>query len=507
MQQHFPSAPLSSSDAASIILLALATFLLVAQLLLGTDPYFAAAVYGTFIVTIGTLRSIGFGSVAGILLSYLVFSYLVVSQLLKTLYAQPGDSNLGAPDTTITVLMLGIIAICVAAVLVSKLLGKRRIISFYLPEATLKNIRNLSFALGLSILLISIHGSDSGSVDPGGFTASVRQFGAIIFLSVIAETWRVLSASEGRRSVSAWLIVVMTGLIVFGFLYNSKKAVADPFVCYLIGSIAYRRYVSRRQLAVAAGALLVGVLVIYPVVHLSRSEREASGRISLALAGKYIDRVLLDPESVYEQWHAEERAPDMSLYALGLDYLGTFDDLLGRFVLIANTDVIVGAVDQDGPYGPDLLRYSFEQTVPTLLDPNKPREDTGDLLTWHYGLREWGLVGYPTIGVFAPSYAALGWAGVAIMPFVLVLVFLFEVQLTGTSGGGNFLGAYFLFEYFHEFAGNDITGFIAADMRNIPIEYAIFLAIVYVSDLILARRLQQAGERRPMLGMSDRRTS
>lgn len=90
------------------VLFGLATLLFAAQLVLGTAVEFAMAVYLTLLVVIVTLRNIGYGSVAGVMIVVMVSSYLVICQFLKVWLFQAADTNLRAPDTTIFVLLIGI---------------------------------------------------------------------------------------------------------------------------------------------------------------------------------------------------------------------------------------------------------------------------------------------------------------------------------------------------------------------------------------------------------------
>src|SRR5271169_5878747 len=80
-------------------LLAGAILLLVCQLLMGTSIYFAAGVFLTLLMVIFTWRLVGFGSIAGLLIAVIAFNFLVVSQIAKTIYGQPGETNISAPET------------------------------------------------------------------------------------------------------------------------------------------------------------------------------------------------------------------------------------------------------------------------------------------------------------------------------------------------------------------------------------------------------------------------
>lgn len=478
------------------ILISSATLLLVGQILVGTSIYFACTVYITLVVVLVTLRLIGLSTIAGILIAYLAFRYLVVSQIVKTLLGQPGDSNLGAPDTTITILLIGICSLCAAALLVRLLMGERKFISVSPSPEVLAHVRNISFGFGgLFLLVIVVTGTtQSAAGEVGGIRAVASQFANIIFLAVLAETWRVLTISQGKRSISSMLLTMLCLLTIMGFVFNSKKGMADALLMYLIASASYRRHLTRAQVGVVICAFIGGITIAYPSVQMLRSQRGTSSVVSFQLAEDFFYRVLTEPQSVVAEWESLESTPDLSLYAEGIKYLGSHDALLERFMLIANTDVIVAAVNQDGPYGMKLVTMGLDMMLPTFLDPDKPRDDTGDVLAWHYGLREWGLFGYPTVGMFADSYAALKWAGVTIFPFFIGLIFFIEIQIPGRWIRGNFIGAYFVFEHFHLFGENTIAALDATIIRNVPTDYIFIFAMFYVADLLIDHRLRRAKE-------------
>jgi hypothetical protein len=231
--------------------------------------------------------------------------------------------------------------------------------------------------------------------------------------------------------------------------------------------------------------------VLYPAVQLLRAERGPTGLSSETL-GEFVETTVLDPMVFYQRFQQVQAAiPQSDLYTQALAYLGTYDELTGRFLLIANTDVVVNAVNTDGPYGIELLTMGLEQIVPTFLYPGKPREDVADIVTWYYGLRDWYVVGAPTTGIFADSYACAEWTGVVAFPFLLIMVYFFEVQLAGGKIFGNFLTTFFLFNALHPFPEMTADSFAYAIIRTIPIYYALILGCIFIADMLAGKRVRQ----------------
>ncbi|HVB81193.1 MAG TPA: hypothetical protein VNE82_14740 [Candidatus Binataceae bacterium] len=463
--------------------------LLIAQLAVGTSVYFAAGVFVTLMIVVFTWRFLGIGNVAGLLIAVMATNYLVVSQILKTLYGQPGDSNLGAPDTTILVLLVGFSATCAAAILVTTLIGKRRVIAVDPSPTVLLYLRNITLGIGLVFVIynrIADSGTD-GSAQYGGFYAISHQFSGIIALPILAETWRLLMLSKGQRSLSVFNIALMIAIAVFGFISNTKEGTIAPFVLYLATTVAYRCYVTRGQIITAIAGAIVFVFLLYPAVQIMRSDRTATG-ITAETATEFVETTLSDPLAFFRRFQQFQAViPPNDLFTQSLAYLGTYDELTGRFLLIANADVVVNAVNADGPFGIGLWTMGIEQAVPTVLYPDKPRDDTSDIVTWYYGLRDWHVVGSPAIGLFAESYAIAELPGVVFLSFILMAIFFFELELTGTTIVRNFLATFFFFNFLHAFSEQSADGIAFQILRNIPIYYAIILGAVFLADVFAGR--------------------
>lgn len=468
--------------------LGLALLFMAVQLYLATPGYFAAGVFATFLTVILTLRHIGFASIAGILILFQFFCQIGYSQIAKILNGAPGQSNLQTPITTIEITLVGTAGFCAAALLVHRILKGHRVLALTPSVERLAYVRNITFPIGMFFLFYAwaFGASENGERDYGGLVGISNQYSYIVYLAVLAETWRTLRFSEGRASVSRMLLFILAMLELRGFMQNSKLTMAAPVLMYFIASISYRRRATRPQLLAMFAAICLGVFIVYPMVQVSRSMIGATG-LSVEAAGEFLNRMMENPESVFEEFQEmrEENAEDTSEFTAGLGYLGRADDLETRFVMIATTDMIAHAAENQGYYGWGLVTEGFESAMPTFLYPDKPRIDTADELVWYYNLRPCCDPAYPTIGYFADSFAALGWPGVVVIPFLCGLVFFFLVQIGGTTLTGNFIGIYLLLkDFFFIGEGGNIAWFIIETIRNIPLDIVAIFAIFYAASLL-----------------------
>ncbi|PKU24462.1 hypothetical protein [Telmatospirillum siberiense] len=490
----------SGNIVAALIIASMLLF--VVQIFDGTSLYFAFMVFVTFVVTILTLSYIGFTSVAGILISFLVFTYLTYSQIAKAILDQPADSNLLSPDITIAVLFVGITSVCMAAAFVSFLLRGRKVISIEPSTDTLGAVRNISFVIGLAVTAVNLYysKSESGDVQYGGLVGITRNFSYIIYLSLVAETWRVLTSTGGQKSMSHSLNLILLVMVFLGFIANSKQGVAAPVLVYFITSMAYRRRMTRTQIISLFAALFIGITFVYPAVNMMRAGRGQGSATGLTAGqvSEFMIRAISDPADFFKQWDEERTYEfDTALFTQGLAYLGRYSETSSRFMLIANTDVIVNSVVTLGPYGWTSVTDGFALLLPTSLYPDKPRIGSADLITWHYGLRTWGLEGFPTIGLFADCFAALEWPGVIFVPFLCSLLFLLEIQLFGVRLSGNFLAVYFTFREFFFFGGGGsvISSMILENIRQIPLEILMIIAIFNIADMLTVRRARLSAKK------------
>jgi hypothetical protein len=471
-----------------------------AQLWLGTPVYFAAGVFGTFMIVILTLRRVGFASIAGILIFFQFFCQIGYSQVAKIISGAPGQSNLQTPVTTIEIILVGTAAFCTAALLVQAKLKNHRILALNPSVERLAHVRNITFPLGMFFLIYAwaFGASEDGERDYGGLVGICNQYSYIVYLSVLAETWRVLRMSDGRISVSRSLIFILAILEIRGFIQNGKLPMAAPVLMYFIASISYRGYATRVQLWAMVGAACIGVFIVYPMVQVSRSMVGATG-LSVEAASEFLNRMLEHPDSVFEEFEEMrgETGEDASDFTAGLSYLGRADDLETRFVIISTTDMIAHAVEKQGLYGWGLVTEGFEAAMPTFLYADKPRMDTGDELVWFYNLRPCCDPAYPTIGYFADSFAAFGWIGVVIIPFLCGLIFFAEVQIGGAMLQGNFIGIYLVLkDIFFVGEGGNIAWFIIETIRNIPLDIVAIFAIFYAASSMGRARASAPGARR-----------
>lgn len=505
------SSPSANRADLGYFLAALASLLLmICELIAGTSFYFALCVFLSIIALIVTLRLIGIGSVAGILIASLEFRHLIFSQIMRTWSAQPADGDLLAPNTTITVILFGTVAICAAALLAHALIGRRKIIAARCPPERLRLARNLSLGFGLLFALLHAYfqrSTDGGGPQYGFLNGLASIMGNLVYFAVYLETWRVLERSNGVRSTSTTLYWMLGPLTVWGFYANSKLGVALPFTSYLLAAMVYRQRITKNQTLAVAAVVVGGLMLVGPGVEILRTERDPmTGYLTTKQVLDFAERMVTDPESIRQEWTTlkEIQASGDSLFNTE-HYLGN-SNILERFAFISVTDTIVNAVNEDGPYGWGLVTDGFELIFPSFLNPDKPRVWTGDLMTWHYGLRSWGVTGNIATGIFADSYALAEWPGAFLAPFVLVFLFLLGAQSGGTSLRGNFIGAYFVVAYFHAFTEQGVEGLITIIFREVPTILVFLVGIFSLAEGIATRRGRAAiaGRRSLVPALQDR---
>jgi hypothetical protein len=460
--------------------------LFICELLIGTDLSFAVQIALTLLAATLTIRVLGPASISGLMIGFMMFTYVGFSQIAKTVLGQPAQTNLAAPDTTVSVILIGTLSICAGALLVDRFLRGRRLLEYRFTTDQLVGLRNLSFIVGGISTAINYQqaGADFTDASYGGIGAIANEFSFFTYLALMADCWAVLTRSDGRRSTSPTVLLQIGALTVYGILSNSKQGTALALVAYLIASIAYRRRVTKWQILVTAASAIVGVIVIYPATQLIRGRASVNHSVA-GSADDLLQQFVADPASVMREWDLYRSVPieQMSVHEQGLFYLGSIDDLVGRFLLIANTDVIVDAVNEKGPYGLDLVTHGFLMAMPTLLLPDKPRINTCDLITWFYGIRpEMDEPSNPTIGIFADCYAAALWPGVVIFPFLMMLIFLPTVQIYGRNISGNLIAAFLFLKYMHIFVEVQLEGYVGYSIRSLPFDAAKIYILIYVAN-------------------------
>jgi hypothetical protein len=416
----------------------------------------------------------GAGNLGGWVAIFYSAGNILVALYAKTILGQPIDSNLAAPVDSFLAVAITATAILASLALVTKISVGRAVLKNSTDATFLARLSWSCFVLGATFWLVNRWTLGPSGSGFGGVTL----FRDLLLMAVIARTAMILQLTEDERSIDGLLVLIIGASAVLGLVDNSKTVAALPVVSYFATVIFFRGGFPISAIAPAAGAALIFVVIVAPVVHGLR----ALGQQSLGLS----DRIaLMVSNTTLEMAVFRSLASDQ--FRLGYyDYFGgdgRGQMLVGRYASIQQIDPIIAAVNGRGPMGGEAMWPGLVRLVPSVLNPEKPRE-----IESYYTLQYYGLVGFeggrfPTLPLAGQAYAAYGLTGVLTIPFFTFLGLFLVLKKLGWMLSRNIYSVFIFCQFVIVYSNQgDFGQYAAASLRNLPLYTAVFLSISFVFE-------------------------
>lgn len=406
---------------------AFALLLLVMQLIAGTVLNYALLVLAFTVATAAAVNAAGGPlTVSGFGIGMIGLKVVIVSQLAKVMFGQPGNSYLDVPVKTIGVLTLGMCAIYMAGLAVNR---------FTRVDKVMKRIENADSLLGLSVLVyilglvsylyVMFHGYDQslGDISVGGIVGLLRQIGFIYPLATICAVAYTIKTSGGTKSIGLWAMVPLLTQFVFGILATSKQMMFEPFLLYLLTCLAFSYRFKWRHVLSISLVFLIMVLVLFPFAQIGRVlTRDSDPSQNVALTKLFIGQVFMNRENLEEvEVFIEEAAEKQQRFY----YYGRNTGLLDRMSLIEQNDELFRAVEEQGYSGWHTVAHGFRMLPPRFLYPDKPIYNTAN----YFGhkiemISDKDFTTQISMGIIAEAYDAFGWIGTLVVPYLALAAFI-----------------------------------------------------------------------------------
>jgi hypothetical protein len=447
------------------------------QLLLGASPVVLALVLAGIGLCVGAFFVTGTDNLAAWTILFFALGNFLVALFAKTILFQPVDSNLYEPLPSFLVLVLTTISMLAALYVARRIPVGRPVLDPTLDPGRLKFLSGGCFLLGICFSLLNRFSQDTSGASFGGF-AILRH---LILLAVIARTAAVLIESKGQRRLDVGILVMTAVGTLFGALDDQKTAIALPVVGYFATLLFFLGGFPYRTLAVFAIAGSVFVVVIAPMAHVFRAlgEQHVPLKERAEIMTSVVSIILKKPAEIPAMEALAQRAFENGYY----NYFGTKGTgqmVLGRFASVQQIDPVIVAADRHGLRGGAAVWPAFERMLPRALDPGKPQFTEGYLTLVHYGLVNPQGGKFPTLPLAGQSYAAYGYAGDLIIPFITFLGFFLAIKKWGWNVRNNVFGIFIFAEFVIVLSSQgDFGQFVEMTIRSIPI----FLAMIYLIDV------------------------
>ena len=470
-----------------------ALVLLLSQLASGTEQVFAELVF-VFVVLSGITVNLlgGLNTLGGLCVAAMSLKMVIISQIAKVILWQPAHERLETPLETITVLLVGMTGICLAAALTAPVKFRRNLLTTQVDAEALQALSIVLTVVGVAVMFgcVLLGGGEEGGLRVGGVVGVLRQFSFCLGFSIGVGTAYTIVASNGKRLFSIFNAVPFFVSFIFGVLYASKEGMFAPFLYLALAACAFKFTVRGVHLVLFLGVALVATFIFYPFAQLARNEVRGYGfKDTIKESGRFMTEHFSSWDGFQEMLSPDANgSPEQDYY----NYYRKPVGLLERMSLIKMADLLTATTLRQGASGWETVTHGFKMMVPRLIYPQKPIWNTGEILAQRVGmLAEDDESTQVSFGFIPDAFSAFGWWGAAIIPCLLCVgFFLVYKYLLGTLRQ-SIWGIFFAAQLQHAFTEATIAS-MTLTMLYTPLMYvALHLALNWAARSAVARSILQ----------------
>ncbi|MEO6922600.1 MAG: hypothetical protein ABI142_02130, partial [Bryocella sp.] len=339
-----------------------AAILFLVQILQGTSPLWAMFCF-CFIVLAVTGVNLGGGlyRATGAFIFFSATLMLVIGVLGKAVLGEAADSNLQAPMHLIEAYTLGMAAMCFAAFIEHAVRPKDSLLTLWFPVTSLRNLFVGVITAGIVLDSVWVVGV---SYSPGSILSALRYASDLISFGVVLGVMYCVRSSNGRRSLNAFLIVVIVLMTVQGLLQSTKQGLfLGPF-CWMLGAGASRFRLRPVHLITFAATLFVLLYYCVPIVQSNKST---------GLGSTYAESFSRLANEFLNIKELRKEAAGVGEYDYGpVNYYNQSEGFLDRLQMIGIDDLLIAETDRDGYFGYLPTIEGFQNLIPHFIWRNKP---------------------------------------------------------------------------------------------------------------------------------------
>lgn len=429
------------------------------HILIGANPIVVCSAGLTAFLSIYPIAIYGFLDTGAVLIALVGFRYVGFPLIAKLFMGQALDTNLLDSKISFNVVLVGILGYLAAMQLAKRLTTGKPVLQFVSSKAVLTRISVLAAIIG-----ISANFSVALRVDEHYTGLTIGEFFVpFLHLALISAIAKVIQGSKGKKIIDWWVVILSMFELAFAIMQNSRMALMDIFLCFLISIISFKVKVKWRQVAATVCTITIMIVFVTPIFLGVRDFRED-------LSGpQRIDATL----SMIKHWpdayaYYQKKRDTVDRLGWYLNYYGSPHNVFERMSLINHVDVLASGCRTFGRIGNQDLRLSLKRAMPRILAPDKPIEyGHGSWLYEQIGL--FGLGPFATAPLIGTGYAAFGWSGAFFYPLLLGLFcFLIIKKISGWDLQSNVWAIYLLIRVHNQFVEGSSDAYILSILRSLP---------------------------------------
>jgi hypothetical protein len=282
---------------------------------------------------------------------------LVFGILAKIGVGEAGDSGLYNADLTIAVYVAGAAGFLLAAAVTRKFRPRQPLLAGFITDSNIKPAYIVLCVIGLALFYVPL-------VIPlptalGYLWSSIAQVNFFLPVGILFGVIACIRESDGRRTASPFLVVVLVlGVVTLIFSF-SKQSMFTPIVAWVLGCAYMRVRIRPWQLGVLAGVLSVA---FYYGIPYSQYGREFESQP-------------IYPRTAYLLTHLNENRATFAQQGVQGDVLHYYQHplyFMDRLTMVPIDDALVRQNSIYGEFGWAPFTDEFKRNIPSILWPDRP---------------------------------------------------------------------------------------------------------------------------------------
>jgi hypothetical protein len=401
---------------------------------------------------------------AAILVGLVGLRYVGFPLFAKLFMGQPLDSYLLDPIGSFGVVLVGVLGYLCAFWTAAKIPIGRPLLERTLDQRILGRISFMAAAVGITAnLAIAFRvGEEYAGITIAEF------FTSFLHLALITGIARIIVASNRRKTVDSWVVIILIAELAFGMIANSRMALMETLLCFVVTVSAFEHKIRWRQLGMVFISIVVMMIFITPVFLYVRSFHSHLPWTTRIVATMEAAANWSDALSNFMQYRDQQ--DQLGWY---LNYYGSPQNVFERVSHINHVDVLKNGADTWRTVGFEDLRLALKRALPRVLSADKAVGFSQGY--WHYSS-----IGIPYPGSFATAaligtgYAAFSWIGSLLYPLALGLAWLLIIRkMAGWEIRSNIWVVYMLIRVHNQFVEGSSDAYLINILRNLPQDFVV----------------------------------
>ncbi len=405
---------------------AFAVVLCVIQVIEGTPLTFSLmSLAFILIATVAFNVAGGFARPSGSYIFFYAMLAVIVGLTYKAILGEPANSNLAAPQTTMTVYVAGIFGMLCVAYLKNLVLPAKGLLDDLTKRIDLDEASIGCVIVGFAIYfagVLTVRGGETAEEiyanNSGTVMSALNQVNHFIPLGLILGVTYTIKRSNGRRFLNVTVTVAaILSMIFSGIIATSKQGLFEPLICIMAAAAALRYRFSTGQVATFMLGMAFTFYYLVPYIQAGKGVVAAP---TFAQTAENAYTLLTDLEGARQRTlEAGREAIEVDDYSI--HYFNTSQGIFDRLQMISIDDALIDVTEQGHVFGLMPLLYDVYNLVPHFIWPDKPLIALGNIYSHEIGMAHYSDVGEDdaTTGIsFSPTADAFHmarWTGVLLI--------------------------------------------------------------------------------------------